>query len=87
MAKRKNKWSKPHRPLTMGIHGGARTEEGPSWDFGRPYQVHNIPAAQARKHYICPGCNSDIFPGESHIVAWADPEFRRHWHNRCWDRR
>lgn len=92
MAKRANKWQRPHRDISsMSVFPGTTTQEGPSWDFGRPYKVRIIAAPQAKKNYICPGCQGDIFPGHSHIVAW--PEFnekindRRHWHTRCWENR
>ncbi|MCL1900030.1 MAG: hypothetical protein FWG11_05910 [Promicromonosporaceae bacterium] len=48
------------------------------------------------KTYRCPGCNQEIPPGVSHVVAWqseaawgreAGVEARRHWHAACFSRR
>ena len=52
-------------------------------------EVHRIQPYQARKHYICPGCNQDITPGTGHVVAVprAAPDLRRHWHSGCWTNR
>ena len=43
------------------------------------------------KSYVCPGCNQQIPPGVTHVVAWQEDtmlaaEGRRHWHRPCWDR-
>lgn len=48
-----------------------------------------VSAHEATKTYLCPGCNRDIPPGLSHMVAVPpdDPDLRRHWHRGCWDRR
>lgn len=52
-----------------------------------------MPALQATKTYVCPGCSLNIQPGQAHIVAWrgdgvtgdaADIAARRHWHAHCW---
>ncbi|GAB3122694.1 hypothetical protein [Glaciibacter psychrotolerans] len=57
------------------------------------WNVQPISAAQAVKSYLCPGCNLEIAPGRSHLVAWradgvtgdaADVAGRRHWHSHCW---
>jgi hypothetical protein len=48
--------------------------------------VHPIQPYQARKSYICPGCESIIDPGVGHIVVVPQeaPDLRRHWHRGCW---
>jgi hypothetical protein len=52
-------------------------------------EVRRIQPYQARKHYICPGCNQDIPPGVGHVVAvpLQAPDLRRHWHSGCWANR
>ncbi len=49
-------------------------------------EVKVVQPYQARKSYICPGCNRDIPPKKGHIVAvpYAAPDLRRHWHKGCW---
>jgi ABC-type tungstate transport system permease subunit len=44
---------------------------------------------QARKTYLCPGCNQEIPIGVAHLVVVPrdDPAERRHWHRPCWERR
>lgn len=41
---------------------------------------------QARKEYICPGCQHPIPPGTFHLVVVPDEaaDLRRHWHHGCW---
>ncbi|WP_174843250.1 hypothetical protein [Cryobacterium glaciale] len=57
------------------------------------WYVQPVPAKQAVKTYLCPGCTLDIVPGAAHIVTWrgdgvlgdaADLSNRRHWHSHCW---
>ena len=57
------------------------------------WHVQPVPAAQALKNYVCPGCGLRVVPGVAHIVAWrgdgvlgdgADIAARRHWHSHCW---
>lgn len=59
-------------------------------DVGAPHgwTVRLIQPARAQKPYTCPGCNRQIHPGTSHVVAWRDGEedLRRHWHRPCWER-
>jgi hypothetical protein len=52
-------------------------------------EVRRIQPYQARKTYICPGCNQDIPPGVGHVVVVPReaPDLRRHWHNGCWTNR
>ncbi|WP_370548664.1 hypothetical protein [Corynebacterium sp. LK32] len=54
--------------------------------------MRNISAGQSNKVYRCPGCDQEIMPGTSHIVAWpqdygAGADDRRHWHTNCWRNR
>jgi len=57
------------------------------------WHVQPVPAAQALKSYVCPGCALEVVPGVAHVVAWrgdgvlgdeADLAARRHWHTHCW---
>lgn len=43
---------------------------------------------QARKRYLCPGCEGVIESGEGHFVVVPEhtPDLRRHWHRGCWHR-
>ncbi|MGE3622142.1 MAG: hypothetical protein AB7L84_16935 [Acidimicrobiia bacterium] len=52
-------------------------------------EVRRIQPYQARKRYICPGCNQDIPPGTGHVVVVPPeaPDLRRHWHHSCWANR
>ena len=51
--------------------------------------VRAVQPYQARKAYVCPGCNQDIPTGTGHLVVvpLAAPELRRHWHRPCWAHR
>jgi hypothetical protein len=51
--------------------------------------VRRVQPYEARKAYVCPGCNRDISKGTGHIVAVPTdaPDLRRHWHRGCWDSR
>lgn len=51
------------------------------------FEVRRIQPYEARKRYVCPGCNQDIPKGLGHLVAvpLSAPELRRHWHRACWD--
>jgi hypothetical protein len=46
--------------------------------FVQPYQ--------ARKAYLCPGCELTIEAGTGHVVVVPEltPDLRRHWHRGCW---
>jgi len=48
--------------------------------------VHSVQPYQARKAYVCPGCDSWIEPGVGHLVVVPRlaPDLRRHWHRGCW---
>ena len=54
-----------------------------------PVEVRRIQPYQARKAYLCPGCNQDIPAGVGHLVVVPEesPELRRHWHHACWANR
>lgn len=56
---------------------------------GEGLEVRPVPPYQARKTYLCPGCNHDIAAGTGHLVVVpADaPDLRRHWHRPCWEQR
>ncbi len=49
-------------------------------------EVRRIHPFEARKTYLCPGCNQDIPPGVGHVVVVPReaPDLRRHWHRHCW---
>ncbi|MDO5029395.1 MAG: ATP/GTP-binding protein [Corynebacterium sp.] len=69
-----------------------RTESGPAGWQDVDFSVRNISAGQSTKVYRCPGCDQEIMPGTSHIVAWpqhygAGADDRRHWHTNCWRNR
>ena len=52
-------------------------------------EVRVIQPYQARKAYVCPGCNQDISVGLGHfvVVPREAPDLRRHWHRACWAHR
>ena len=52
-------------------------------------QLRRISPSQARKAYVCPGCNQEILPGTAHLVVVPReaPDLRRHWHTPCWQLR
>lgn len=61
-----------------------------SWfDNDDEVDVRFIQSYEARKDYLCPGCNQDIPAGTFHLVAVPHeaPDLRRHWHRGCWDAR
>lgn len=70
------------------LAGVERRETHPDGDwFVRP-----VNGGGSAKAYRCPGCNQEIPPGVSHLVAWPadgmlDVSDRRHWHTPCWQRR
>jgi len=49
-------------------------------------EVRRINPHQARKPYLCPGCQQEIMPGTPHVVVVPNdaPDLRRHWHTPCW---
>ncbi len=52
-------------------------------------EVRCIQPYQARKTYVCGGCNNEIPPATGHVVVVPTeaPDLRRHWHHSCWQRR
>ncbi len=55
---------------------------------GTMAEFRRVQPFQARKDYICPGCNQEIRVGAGHIVIvpLAQPDMRRHWHTPCFER-
>ena len=51
--------------------------------------VVTVQPYQARKTYLCPGCQQDIATGLGHVVVVPRdaPDLRRHWHRPCWTHR
>lgn len=51
-----------------------------------PEVVRPIQPYQARKEYLCPGCDGLIEVGVGHVVVIPEdaPDLRRHWHHGCW---
>lgn len=51
--------------------------------------VRRVQPYEARKTYLCPGCNRDIPVGTGHVVVVPRPapDLRRHWHHGCWQGR
>ena len=52
-------------------------------------EVNLIHPFQARKAYLCPGCQQEIPIGTGHVVVVPREaaDLRRHWHRPCWERR
>jgi len=48
--------------------------------------VRPVQPSNARKLYICPGCQQEIKPATKHVVVVPRdaPDLRRHWHTSCW---
>lgn len=48
--------------------------------------VRRIHPTQARKAYVCPGCQQAVSIGTGHVVVVPRdaPDMRRHWHTSCW---
>lgn len=51
-----------------------------------PEVVNPVQPYQARKEYICPGCDGIIEVGVGHVAVIPEdtPDLRRHWHHGCW---
>lgn len=49
-------------------------------------EVRRMQPYEARKPYLCPGCQQAIPAGTGHLVTVPKPapEERRHWHHGCW---
>ena len=41
-------------------------------DVGERFTVQRVQPYQARKPYLCPGCNQDVEPGIGHLVVVPD---------------
>lgn len=56
---------------------------------GLPAEVRFLQPHQARKAYLCPGCNQLIpaLTGHVVVVPLEAADLRRHWHRPCWDAR
>ena len=56
---------------------------------GSDVQLRRISPSQARKPYLCPGCQQEIPTGTAHLVVVPReaPDLRRHWHTPCWQLR
>jgi hypothetical protein len=54
---------------------------------GEQAEYQAIQPYQARKEYVCPGCNQEIRVGVGHVavVPINRPEARRHWHKPCYE--
>ncbi len=52
-------------------------------------EVRPVQPYEARKAYLCPGCNQEIAAGTGHVVVVPAeaPDLRRHWHRPCWEHR
>ncbi len=89
MARRPSKHVRPPRPLATSF---ARADDKTD---GR-WVVQSVPATNAVKAYVCPGCQQNVAVGVPHVVVWpheprlgslSPVEDRRHWHSPCWTRR
>ena len=58
-------------------------------DWPDGVEVRMVHPFQARKTYLCPGCQHDIAPGVGHVVVVpvGAADLRRHWHRACWHQR
>ncbi len=68
-------------PIRGDLDGPLTPLDGPDDEIVQPIQPY-----QARKPYICPGCESIIDAGVGHLVVVPQdtPDLRRHWHRGCW---
>ncbi len=92
MSRRANRRRAEGIPLNVrsALHGVDRIESAGDGDW----VVRPVTGAAATKSYRCPGCDHEIYPGTSHLVAWpaegtaasgpGGPDERRHWHKPCW---
>jgi hypothetical protein len=67
---------------------GGRPGDGQA-EIDEEFEVRFIHPFQARKAYLCPGCQQQIPPGLGHLVVVPPrrPDERRHWHRPCWEQR
>lgn len=84
MAPRRNRSSHPAAELNVRA-ARAGLERREDW-AGTEWIVR--PTGGSDKTYRCPGCDHEIAPNATHVVAWP-ADFRgvgerRHWHTACW---
>lgn len=55
---------------------------------GSTAELRRVQPYQARKEYVCPGCNQEVRAGTGHVVLVpvSEPDLRRHWHSPCYER-
>jgi len=55
---------------------------------GTTAEIRRVQPFEARKEYICPGCNQEIRRGAGHLVVvpLSASDLRRHWHAPCLQR-
>lgn len=80
--------------MAGGSRPGGSRPGGAGADGGEPedsdeVEVRRVQPYQARKVYLCPGCNQSIDVGLGHLVVVPKPapDLRRHWHHACWANR
>jgi len=75
------------RPVRINLFPKAKIVNDPL--SGLLSEQRQIQPFAAKKTYICPGCNQEIWPGTGHvvIVPMSKPAHRRHWHTGCWESR
>jgi hypothetical protein len=71
------------------VSGGPGDVGEPDSESEVDCEVRFLHPFQARKTYLCPGCQQEIPPGLGHlvIVPRDQPADRRHWHRACWQHR
>ena len=74
--------------MGRALAGTERRETQPDGEWF----VRAVNGGVSAKAYRCPGCQQEIPPGVSHVVAWPadgmlDVSDRRHWHKPCWQAR
>ncbi|MFV1970616.1 MAG: ATP/GTP-binding protein [Acidimicrobiia bacterium] len=71
--------------MTAPTGNSGHDSSGLLGDFN-DYIVHPIQPYQARKTYLCPGCDGVVEVGVGHLVVVPQdtPDLRRHWHRGCW---
>ena len=61
----------------------------PDGSFLEGAEVRVVHPFEARKMYLCPGCQQEIPAGLGHVVVVpvGAVDLRRHWHTACWANR
>ncbi|MDR1188925.1 MAG: hypothetical protein LBK95_16005 [Bifidobacteriaceae bacterium] len=89
-SRRAKRAASPPRPLDLARARGGQPARVVVRD-GRDFFV--TPPGPATKSYACPGCGSNVVPGQTQVTAWeaesllgaeSAVELRRHWHLACW---